>query len=241
MLRRSLLPRLNHPIRKLNKNKFHLVDSISVIDLFMNFKFIRKNHIAKALVIASIASLSACSILTACGGPSANPTTTLPLSSSVPATSSGSLSFPSGKYVNSTTYSGVFTLAYTVNGANISIGLKAKTVGWIAIALGNPHGNSDVMIGYVSNGQVTLLDSYNASESGNHPIDPNNDLLNISGSETGGITTIEFTRALNTGDKLDLPLVEGDNVVTWAFGASDDVTQEHSDVGIATITVNSGD
>jgi hypothetical protein len=59
----------------------------------------------------------------------------------------------------------------------------------------------------------------------------------VTGSEVGGITTIEFKRKLDTSDKYDLPLVTGSNVITWAIGPTDDTTQEHSAVGLGTFEI----
>ncbi|APV44929.1 hypothetical protein Dform_01608 [Dehalogenimonas formicexedens] len=203
-----------------------------------------KNSISLlAMIVPFIIALSA---MTACGG---GPTaTTNPPTSQPPTTPAGTMDFPSGKYQSDTLYSDQFRLAYTVaSDGIISIGIKARTTGWVAIAIGNPHGQSDVWIGYVSSGQVTLLDTYNASYSGSHPLDTGssggtNDLTNVTGSEANGITTIEFKRKLDTGDKNDLPLVAGSNIVMWAIGPADDMFQEHSVLGIATfeIQLNSG-
>jgi hypothetical protein len=180
-------------------------------------------------------------LLGGCGGGS--PTTTPPPTTLPPtSTTAATLNFASGKYVNNSLYNDQFMLAYTVtNDGVISVGIKAKTLGWLAIAIGSPHGKSDIWIGYVTNGQVTLLDSHDATESGSHPLDVSsggtNDLTSVTGSESSGITTIEFKRKLDTGDKYDLPLVPGTNVITWAIGPSDDINQEHSVVGLGTFEI----
>ncbi|PPD58333.1 DOMON domain-containing protein [Dehalogenimonas etheniformans] len=197
--------------------------------------------LAKLVIIIPLAVI-AISTMTACGG-GGTPTTSNPPTSQPPTTTlPPSLNFPSGKYVNEVTYVDQFTLAYTVTDDGIiSIGIKAKTGGWFAIAVGSPHGQSDIWIGYVTGGQVTLLDTHNASYSGAHPLDTGSggtdDLTNITGSEGNGVTTIEFKRKLDTADKYDLPLVAGSNIVTWAIGPSDDTNQEHSVIGLATFEI----
>ena len=178
--------------------------------------------------------------LAGCGG--GNPSTTTQHTTPPPSSTLPLMDFPAGKYVSDTIYSDQFRLAYTVtNDGVISVGIKDKTAGWVAIAIGSPHGHSDIWIGYVSAGQVTFLDSHDASESGAHPLDTGNggtnDLTNITGSETSGVTTIEFKRKLDTGDKYDIPLVTGSNVITWAIGPSDDINTEHSVVGLATFEI----
>jgi len=199
-----------------------------------------RRSIGKAVMIpAVLIALFAISGCSGGGSTTTNPPATQPPTST---TTSGTMSFPGGKYVTDVLYSDQFRLAYTVTDDGIiSIGIKAKTGGWVAIAIGSPHGRSDIWIGYVSAGQVTFLDTHDASESGAHPLDTasggTNDLTNVTGSEVSGITTIEFKRKLDTGDKYDLPLVTGTNVVVWAIGPSDDINQEHSVVGLATFEI----
>jgi hypothetical protein len=191
-----------------------------------------QRHAAISLIAVIIATAT---VLAGCGGnggPPTQPTSTTPLE----------LAFPPGKYTEVQTYGNVFTLAYTVTGDTISVGLKVKTPGWVAIAMGPAHGNSDVWIGFVNAaGQLILEDSDNASKAGDHPKDSSrggtDDLFDFSGSESGGITTIEFKRLLNTGDSLDIPLVPGNNSITWALGQTDLLTNMHIRFGFGTITV----
>jgi hypothetical protein len=42
---------------------------------------------------------------------------------------------------------------------------------------------------------------------------------------------------LNTGDSLDIPLVPGNNSITWALGQTDLLTNMHIRFGFGTITV----
>lgn len=205
-------------------------------------KLRNSNHSVAKLVMIVSPALIAISALSGCGGGGGNTTTNNPFTTQPTTSSLPLMDFPAGKYTNDVLYLDEFRLAYTVNNdGTISVGIKAKTGGYLAIAIGSPHGKSDVWIGYVNAGQATLFDTHDASESGNHPLDTatggTNDLTNVTGNETGGVTTIEFKRKLNTGDIYDLPLLKGDNIVTWAIGVSDDISQEHSAVGIATITV----
>ncbi|APV44930.1 hypothetical protein Dform_01609 [Dehalogenimonas formicexedens] len=162
--------------------------------------------------------------------------TTQPTSTTPP-----ELDFPAGAYSSVQTYSNSITIAYTVQGDTIKIGLKARTAGWVAIALGTAHGDSDVIIGWVADGQVTIDDTNHASKAGLHQLDINtggtNDVTTVGGSEINGITTLEFTRKLVTGDTQDLPFVKGNNTITWAIGPTDAITSHHSEIGFATITI----
>jgi hypothetical protein len=151
------------------------------------------------------------------------------------------LDFPAGSYTNVQTYVNSITIAYNIQGDSIAIGLKARTSGWVAIALGTAHGDSDVILGYVSNGQVTILDTNHASKAGLHQLDIDtggtNDITTVGGSEINGITTLEFTRKLVTGDTQDLPFTKGNDTITWAIGPTDAITSHHSEIGFATITI----
>ncbi|XUW99937.1 MAG: DOMON domain-containing protein [Dehalogenimonas sp.] len=151
------------------------------------------------------------------------------------------LDFPVGSYASVNTYSNSITIAYTVQGDTIAIGLKARTTGWVAIALGNAHGDSDVILGWVANGQVTINDTNRASKAGLHQLDVDtggtNDVNVVGGSEISAITTLEFTRKLVTGDTQDLPFLKGNNTVTWAIGPTDAITSHHSEYGFVTITI----
>jgi hypothetical protein len=151
------------------------------------------------------------------------------------------LDFPGGSYVNVQTYLNSITIAYTVQGDTISVGLKARTSGWVAIALGTAHGDSDVILGYVSNGQVTILDTNHASKAGLHQLDVDtggtNDVTIVGGGEINGITTLEFTRKLVTGDTQDVSFSKGNNTITWAIGPTDAITSHHSEIGFATVTI----
>ena len=186
-----------------------------------------------AILLAAALALAGC-------GPGRPLSTTPPPGSTPP-----ELGFPAGRYSSVQTYGDppVFTIAYRVAGDTIAVGIKAKTNGWVAVALGEAvHVQSDVWIGYVTaDGQAIILDSDNASKAGNHALDSTrggaDDLFDISGSESNGITTLEFKRRLNTGESLDIALAPGNNQFTWAFGATDSLTSIHIRIGFGTITI----
>ena len=91
------------------------------------------------------------------------------------------------------------------------------------------------------NGQITLTEYCRIDYNGAHTPDTaaggTNDFIIVSGNESNGITTIEFKRKLNTGDKLDTVLVKGNNNVVWAYGPDDALSSEHSSLGVGTITI----
>ena len=189
-----------------------------------------------ALLISSLA-LSGCGG----GGTTTTPTGTQP-TGTTPITAV--MDFPFGAYQNTLLLTGgIFRISWSNTDDTISIGIKAQTTGWIGMAISPTlsKGRSDLILGSVSGGQVTLIDSYDPGYSGGHPQDAsvggNNDLFSISGSESGGVTTIEFKRRLNTGDQFDIPLVNGTNPFLFALGPDDTMASEHSLTGAGEIAI----
>lgn len=179
----------------------------------------------------------------ACGGGSPNPTTSNPTPTSTTPTG-GIMDFPSGSYANTRLLAGDnFRISWTNTDDTISIGIKGKTTGWIAIALSPTlsKGGADLIIGAVTGGQVILIDSYSPGYSGGHPRDASSggtdDLYDIRGSESGGVTTIEFKRKINTLDSRDVAFQHGSNPFLFAMGPDDTMASEHSLVGAGEITI----
>lgn len=182
-------------------------------------------------------------ILVGCG-PSDDPppTTSAPPTTTAP---SGPIAFTGNKYRNQQTYNDIITVATSNDDSSISVGIKARTTGWIAIALTptlQKAGADLWMFTVDTDGNVTAIDSYNPGYSGSHPSDTGyngkNDLYDITGSEINGITTIEFKRHLNTFESYDVRIVNGLNLFIWAIGASDNTFEEHSLLGFGEITAS---
>ncbi len=197
----------------------------------------RPNPTLLFLTLILVASLA----LAGCGG-GGGPTTTQP--TSITPTTINSMDFPSGSYQNTLLLTGgIFRISWSNTDDTISIGIKAQTTGWIGLAISPSltKGRSDLIIGSVSGGQLNLIDSYDPGFSGGHPQDATvggkNDLFDISGSESGGVTTIEFKRRLNTGDQFDIPLVNGANPFLFALGPDDTMASEHSLTGAGEISI----
>jgi hypothetical protein len=49
---------------------------------------------------------------------------------------------------------------------------------------------------------------------------------------------IEFRRALDTGDRFDVPLKKGTNKILWSFGTGDDITRQHAERGYGEISID---
>ena len=176
-------------------------------------------------------------LFSGCNGGSTTTTTTTNLTTS-PVPTGGIMDFPAGKYTNTLNLiSGNFVVSWSNTEDTVSIGIKAKSTGWLAIAFSPTltKGRADLIIGSVVSGVVTLIDSYDPGFSGGHPQDDSvggkNDLFDINGSESGGVTTIEFKRRLVTGDQFDIPLVNGSNPFLFAVGPDDTMASEHNLLG----------
>ncbi len=157
-----------------------------------------------------------------------------------------------GEYEHQASFGGGnFKVHWRFHGENISMALEGRTTGWISIGFdpGKAMANSDMIFGYVDNdGVVHIEDAYSVGPTGPHPPDIEEggsyDILSYGGSEEGGITIIEFTRKLSTGDSKDKDIPrEGSLDIIWSNGPTDDFYQIHdrSQVGAGTIVMNTGE
>ncbi|MBN1189009.1 MAG: hypothetical protein JXA46_04590 [Dehalococcoidales bacterium] len=123
----------------------------------------------------------------------------------------------------------------------VYIGIKAKTDGWVSVALqpGSRMKDSDMVIGFVENGKAEILDSYCTDNTGSHPEDTKlggtNDIISGDGKEESGFTTIEFKRKLSTGDKYDISVNKGKNKIIWGYSTSDSPISKHTSRGYGEI------
>ncbi len=141
-------------------------------------------------------------------------------------------------------------LHWTIDDDFIYIGLMAPTKGWVGIGWRNglipeeqEEGMKDVdmYMGYVTGGQLSMLDTY-----GQTPTDPptpdtqitmtingkdvpgTDDILERAGSEDSSGTTIEFQRKLNTLDHADNPVpAQGEVYLAYGPNNADDFTTYH--------------
>ncbi|MHB1355968.1 MAG: DOMON domain-containing protein [Anaerolineae bacterium] len=140
-----------------------------------------------------------------------------------------------GEYAHKAT-SGPLTVYWRNDDTNLYLALEARAVGWLSIGFDpdRTHIGADIIIGAVSNGMVTILDSYGTSERGTfHTPDVNlggDDSITASGgSQQGGVTILEFQIPLNSGDKYDKVLEAGTTVpVILAVGTTSNLTSMHS-------------
>lgn len=116
----------------------------------------------------------------------------------------------------------------------VYIGISAKTSGWVAVGFqpGRRMKDADMVFGFVEDGETTVYDLFSTGDFGPHPLDTElggtDDILKFGGSEEEGVTTIEFKRALDTGDEYDKPLSQGINKIIWAYGSDDKLALKHA-------------
>ena len=118
--------------------------------------------------------------------------------------------------------------AWKVDGENLNVKLSAETTGWVGIGF-NPTDQmqgADYILGYVKKNKVSLRDDYGDSQR-NHRSDEKlggeSNVTMVGGEEKGGMTTLEFSIPLNSGDKYDTVIdPTAETVVLLAYGAGRD-------------------
>eukprot|EP00727_Mastigamoeba_balamuthi_P011185 m51a1_g669 Ferric reductase (785) ;mRNA; r:252805-255750 len=115
--------------------------------------------------------------------------------------------------------------------------MTGRTRGWISFGL-NSDGmmrNSDKYVGWVddSSGLVVAVDTFCTGHDIPRPdseFGGVDNLENVSGSQNSTHTVITFRRPLDTGDKYDKRIVDGDTYVLWAFWRRDGTSITFYDV-----------
>jgi hypothetical protein len=163
-----------------------------------------------------------------------------PAEPSVPWAADGVIS--AGEYLNEASHAnGGYEVFWNSDQQFIYIGMRAKTSGWVSMAVqpGSKMKDADMVFGYVIDGEVTVFDLFSTGTFGPHPPDTEqggtDDIVEYGGSEADGFTTIEFKRALATGDRFDHELSSGKNQILWSFGSRDDFNVKHSQRGYGEI------
>ncbi|MHA2251010.1 MAG: DOMON domain-containing protein, partial [Candidatus Kariarchaeaceae archaeon] len=156
-----------------------------------------------------------------------------------------------GEYDETLTITASFKLSYFVDGSYIYFAMEAEALGWISVGFGDgsnkKHTGADFVIGYYSGGTV-ISDEYEDGQTthdtdlslgGTNDIEPG-----YAGAESGGWTTIEFYRLLNTGDTYDTEIVLDTSMeILYAYclsSTNDDLTSTHDIRGFSTATFLSG-
>jgi cytochrome b561 len=152
-----------------------------------------------------------------------------------------------GEYTGSLSQSGGdFILHWAVSGDIAHFAIEAQTRGWVALGIEPTRAmaQADVIFGWVdAGGTAGALDCHSIGLFGPHPSDEElggqQNILAFAGSHADGVTTFEFSRALETGDRYDKPLSpEGELKIIWAHSNSDNFLDLHDHRGSATISLS---
>lgn len=137
----------------------------------------------------------------------------------------------------------VMTVESKIEGGRIVFKMTAETLGWISIGFepSKVMKDADIFIGYVKGDEVVLEDHF-ATGFTNHKEDTTlggtYDIEIIEGFEEGKSTTIVFSIPLNSSDKFDKPLLEGETYkLIYAIGKRDNLKTFHFDRGIGELTI----
>ncbi|MCK5254053.1 MAG: hypothetical protein KAQ96_13930 [Thermoplasmata archaeon] len=131
----------------------------------------------------------------------------------------------------------------------IQMAIQAKATGMVAVGF-DPvvrMKHADMVICYrQSDGEFDLHDAWSTGETGPHPDDVDEggsfDLLVYTVTQSGGVTTAEFTRNLTTGDDRDNDIPrEGKMTLIWATSNTDEFETYHTRRGKAIIDMGTGE
>lgn len=120
------------------------------------------------------------------------------------------------------------TFSWKIDGDKLAAKVSAKTEGWVGVGF-NPSQkmkDANFILGYVKDGQVTIVDDYGNSSTGHKDdvdLKGTSDVTVVGGTEADDVTTIEFIIPLKSADKTDVDIdVNGDTTVLLAYGAGRD-------------------
>jgi len=140
------------------------------------------------------------------------------------------------------------TFEWTLEKEKIHVQLSAKTTGWVGIGFSPEKAMSgaNIIIGYVKNGKATIEDHYghrNTNHKNDKELGGKNHVLNPSGKETGGYTTISFTLLLKINDEYDKPIEpDGSSTILLAYGSGkDSFKTRHSYRRVYEINLSTGE
>lgn len=153
----------------------------------------------------------------------------------------------SGNYQHSLTFEKM-NFDWTVDGETLAVKLSAPTTSWVAIGF-NPTKkmkDADIIIGYVKKGKVKIADEFGTGTT-QHKSDKKiggaDNVTVVGGSEENGVTTIEFTIPLNSGDAKDHAIdPAADTKVIWAYGEGrDSFRVGHKKQGTVMVNLSTGE
>jgi len=133
-----------------------------------------------------------------------------------------------------------------VDGDTLHGRMSAKTKGWVAVGF-NPVDKlqgGNYIIGFVEGDVVQVADHFGSRKSRHEPdekLGGTSDVTLVGGSELEGITTIEFTIPIDSGDRYDSAMVaDGDTVVLLAYGKKDSFKAIFKGEAVGTVNLSTG-
>ncbi|WP_081472323.1 outer membrane protein assembly factor BamB family protein [Methanothrix harundinacea] len=141
-----------------------------------------------------------------------------------------------GEYSKNLTLSGGrYVVSWRNDGETLYMGLAGQAEGFVAIGFEPTQAmkDADMVMGWVSGGEATVLDLYSTGVYGPHPPDEElggtDDILSFGGREADGWTVIEFERRMDTGDRFDQAFRPGETVnIIWSISSTDSLEIRHN-------------
>ncbi|MBU2646709.1 DOMON domain-containing protein [bacterium] len=135
---------------------------------------------------------------------------------------------------------------WSVDGENLRIGLSGQTDGWVAIGF-NPTQkmkDANIIIGYVKQGKVYISDDFGTAQkkhSADSRLGGKENVSAVSGSEKGGVTSLQFTIPLDSKDIKDTVIdPKKSTVVMLATGRRDSFRLSHNFIAVLDVNLETG-
>ena len=141
---------------------------------------------------------------------------------------------------------GNFRLLWKIIGDKAFMAIDAKAPGWVSVGF-QPTAvmaNADMIFGFVdAASKVWAVDAWSTGMFGPHPADASqkgsDNLLSSAGKRTADQVVFEFSRLLNTGDKLDKIIPStGSFKIIWAYASNFQFNGSHMKAGSATLNMD---
>lgn len=128
---------------------------------------------------------------------------------------------------------GGMNISWEIVNSDVIFNISAPTLGWVAIGFEPTKmmKDADLIIGYVSEGEVFVQDHFAHKQTGHKSdisLGGKDNVKTISGEEADGRTTITFSIPLSSGDKYDKVLEVGKQyTIIFAYGKKDNFKSIH--------------
>jgi hypothetical protein len=126
------------------------------------------------------------------------------------------------------------TFEWKIHDEKLTVRVSAPTTGWVAVGF-EPDSymkGANLIITRVKGGKAEALDQYGDGNFSHKPdvkLGGKSNVSDVSGTEKGGSTQVQFTVPLDSGDKYDKKLAAGEKIkVMLSYGNTDDVTVKHA-------------